>query len=46
MILEVGACKVYYPRDGVQWLIMTFGICNMRVSDQEDNMVVRQVDRV
>ena len=37
MMLGVGVCKVYYERDGVKGLIMTFGICKMRINDQEDN---------
>ena len=45
MTLKVDICKMKYARDDVQGLIMTFGICKMRVSDQEDNLVDRQVDR-
>ena len=45
MMLQVDFCKVEYARDGVLGLIMMFGICEMRISDQEDNLVDRQVDR-
>ena len=45
MMLEVDICKVDYERDGVLGLIMTFGICKIRISDQEDNLVDRQDDR-
>ena len=37
MMLGVGVCKVYYARDGGQGLIMMFGICKMRINDQEDS---------
>ena len=45
MMLGVDVCKVNYARDGVQGLIMIFWICRMMISDQEDNLVDRQVDR-
>ena len=44
--LKVDVCKMNYVRDDGQGLIMTFGIFKMRVSDQEDNSVDRQVDRI
>ena len=46
MTLEVDVCKVDYKRDGVLGLIMMFGICKMRISDQGDKLVDRQVDRI
>ena len=46
MTLEVDVCKVEYSRDGVLGLIMAFGICKMRISDQEENLVDRQVNRI
>ena len=39
-------CKVDYAMDGVIGLIMMFGIWKMRISDKEENLVDRQVDRV
>ena len=46
MTLKVDVCKVNYARDGVQGLIITFGICKMRINDQEANFVNGQVDKV
>ena len=46
MTIEVDVCKVDYARDGVLGLIMTFGICKMRINDQEDKWVDRLIDRV
>ena len=37
MMLGVDVCKVDYEMDGFQVLIMMFGICKMRINDQEDN---------
>ena len=46
MMLGVDVCKVDYERDGFQGLIMMFGICKMRIDDQEGNLVNGQVDRI
>ena len=45
-MLGVGVCKVYYARDGVQGLIMIFGICKMRINDEEGRFFYGQVGRV
>ena len=39
--MQGGLCK-----DGVLGLIMTFGMCKMRINDQEDKWVDRLVDRI
>ena len=44
--MKVDVCKVNYARDGVLGLIMMFRIWKMQISDHEDNLVDRQVDRV
>ena len=46
MMLDIDVGKVEYAKDGVLGLTMMFGICKMRISDQEDNLVDTQVDRV
>ena len=46
MMLEVDVFKVYYARDGVLGLIMTFRTCNIMVLDQEDKLIDGQFDRV
>ena len=43
---RVDVYKVDYARDGIIMLIMMFGICKMRINDQEDNFVNGQVDRI